>query len=168
MTKTKALSQLALLKKIRPLLETHGSLFQKKQRILAKRASGGERVETHTSDGLETVNMAQHGDYIVENQTKAREIYVLPEDKFTARYRLIGPAGNGFHEYEPTGKIVAIELNSALLSALSLPDTFRFMAPWKSDMVAKKGDFLVSPTEFSEVYRIARNEFFETYAPVSE
>jgi len=30
-------------------------------------------------------------------------------------------------------------------------------------MVVKKGDFLVSPLDYSEVYRIAKKEFFETY-----
>ena len=30
-------------------------------------------------------------------------------------------------------------------------------------MIVKKGDFLVSPLDYSEVYRIANKEFFETY-----
>ena len=30
-------------------------------------------------------------------------------------------------------------------------------------MIVKKDDYLVSPMEYNEVYRIANKEFFETY-----
>ena len=32
-------------------------------------------------------------------------------------------------------------------------------------MIVKKDDFLVSPLDYSEIYRIANKEFFETYKP---
>ena len=37
------------------------------------------------------------------------------------------------------------------------------MANWGEKMVVRKNDYLVSPLDNSEVYRIARKEFFETY-----
>ena len=37
------------------------------------------------------------------------------------------------------------------------------MAPWGEKMIVKVGDYLVSPLNYSEVYRIAEKEFFETY-----
>lgn len=30
-------------------------------------------------------------------------------------------------------------------------------------MIVKENDFLVSPLDYSEIYRIANHEFFETY-----
>jgi hypothetical protein len=39
-----------------------------------------------------------------------------------------------------------------------------FVASWGRNMVLKTGDMIVSPCpNFSEVYRIARQEFDETY-----
>ena len=73
--------------------------------------------------------------------------------------------GDGFSEYVAKGKIVAVEMSSALLERLGLKQEFQFMAPWDEEMVVKENDFLVSPQDFSEVYRIARKEFFETYEP---
>jgi hypothetical protein len=50
------------------------------------------------------------------------------------------------------------------LKTLGLPDDFHFVATWGEPMRVRAGDFLASPTELNEVYRIARAEFFETYA----
>ena len=40
------------------------------------------------------------------------------------------------------------------------------MAPWGERMVVKSGDYLVAPMNYSEVYRVAEKEFFETYREV--
>lgn len=132
--------------------------------VLAKKAEGGEVVETVTGDGWETTNEAEPGDYIVQNQTEAGEQYVVPEEDFFKKYELVDEyQPGGFSEYHPIGKIIALELTPKRLERLGLPREFVFSTDWGEDMVAKAGDFLGGPTDFSEVYRLARKEFFETY-----
>lgn len=157
------LSQAKMLEMFRPLMESEGILYSKKKNVFAKKAEGGEPVVTMTNDGLETVNTAQKGSYLVKNQTEAAEVYVVEKDAFEKRYEWLRPGNDGFEEYHPTGKIIAIELTEERLATLDLPASFHFKAPWKEDMIAKKSDFIVSPPDFSEIYRIARKEFFETY-----
>ncbi len=167
MTKTK-LGQSEFLEKLRPLMEIKGRFFRKKRPILAKKADGGERIATITNDGLETINTARQGDYIVQNTTQAREEYVLSPDKFSKRYAFVQTGVNGYDTYRPTGYIVALELTQQELETLHLPKTFKFEASWQAEMIAKTGDYLAAPIDFSEVYRIARKEFFETYEPAED
>ncbi len=146
-------------------MESEGAIYRKKTNILAKEAKGGEVVETVTGDGLETTNEAAAGDFIVQNQTEAREQYVVRKEDFLKKYKPVNkPAGKGFSEYRSTGRIIALELTEEKLRALGLPRKFYFKTDWGEDMVAKEGDFMGGPTDFSEVYRLARKEFFETYA----
>lgn len=158
--------QKEFLEKIRPVLQREGAVFKKKLNVYARPAQPGETIDTATADGLETSNQAREGDFIVRNQTEAGESYIMPADKFSKRYIPLHRTDGEWLEYKPTGRIVAVELTSERLAALGLPDTFEFVAPWGSPMVAKAGDFLGSPEALSEIYRIARKEFFETYAPV--
>lgn len=164
MSETTVFSQEEILQKFRPALELEGRVYQKRLHILAKKAQGGEVVETVTSDGFETKNEARAGDYIVENQTEAREQYIVPGAKFLEKYEPLEPPQEGiFTEYRPMGKIVAVELTDERLGELGLPQEFQFMAAWGENVVAKAGDFMGGPNDFSEVYRLARKEFFETY-----
>ena len=73
------------------------------------------------------------------------------------------PQEGAFTEYRPTGKIVAVELTDERLRALELPPEFHFTAAWGENVTAKAGDFMGGPPDFSEVYRLARKEFVETY-----
>ncbi len=152
--------QSELLQKVLPLLDRYGRPYRKTGMVKARVAILEERVETHTADGLETVNIADPGDYIVTNPTKAGESYVLSSETFQEKYE---PAGDG--QFRPTGAIRALELTAEVLAALGLPDEFHFIAPWADPMVAKAGDFLACPDGKEEVYRIARQEFAETYVP---
>lgn len=148
-----------------PLLEREGKMFQKVRPVWARPAQKGERIETHTADGLETVNTAQEGDVVVRNTTQAGEMYLMSSDKFAARYEAIEGENvpEGFSAYQPIGRITAIELTPELLATLGLPAAFTFTASWGSEMSAKQGDYLACPEDGSSVYRIARQEFFETY-----
>ncbi len=157
------IGQKKLLQLILPLLKSHGKVYKKHQHIFAKRAEGGEAIQTITADGLETNNIAVNGDFIVKNQTSAAEMYILTEDKFKARYAFLKESEDGFSEYIPTGVIHAIEMTPTLLKAQDWPNEFHFEAPWGEQMVVKENDFLACPPELNEVYRIARKEFFETY-----
>ena len=156
-------SQPEMLALFRPILDSEGIVFEKKQNVFAKKVEAPEVVATQTSDGSETVNTAEVGDYLVKNQTEAGEVYVLKAHKFEQRYQWLRSAEAGFEEYRSTGRVTAVELTPERCAALQLPSTFHFEAPWGEKMVAKSGDFIATPPDGAEVYRIARKEFFETY-----
>ena len=149
-----------------PLLRQQGEVFFKKQKIWARKANEGEIIITVTNDGLETSNVANLSDMVVKNQTIAQEIYVMSKDSFEQRYIQSEDSErdqNGYQEFLPVGKINALLIDNQLLKKLILPDEFYFEAPWQSNMICKKDDYLACPPDFSQVYRIARKEFFETY-----
>lgn len=156
-------SQAEILALFIPVLADESPVFRKKKNVFAKKAKDGEVVATRTNDGLETVNTASEGDFLVKNQTEAAELYLIKADKFHQRYVWLRPADDGFEEYAPTGRARAVELTEERLKTLGLDTEFHFEAPWKEDMIAEPGDFMVSPLDLSEVYRIARKEFLETY-----
>lgn len=156
-------TQAETLEKIRPLLEQKGVLYQKNKNVYARAAETGERINSYTADGLETTNTANADDFIVRNQTGAAEEYIVPAHKFNQRYVWLREHEAGWMEYQSLGQVVAVELDEAALAALDMPETFHFTAPWGEAMVAKAGDFLVGPPGLAEIYRIARQEFFETY-----
>lgn len=155
---TKLISQSTLLQKVLPLLHEHARFYRKKSFVRARIATTSERIETHTADGLETVNTAEAGDFIVTNLTEAGESYVLSAETFFEKYMPIED-----DLYRSTGAIWALPLTPEVLHALDLPDEFHFMAPWDEPMIAKAGDILACPEPQNEVYRIAHQEFEETY-----
>jgi hypothetical protein len=157
-------TQKEILEKLRPLLQQEGLVYQKKKNIFARQATSGEVIQTNTGDGLETTNAAEAGDFIVQNQTSAGEEYIVPAHKFKQKYTHLRAVDAQWHEYQSVGRIVAIELLPERLAALGLPDIFEFIAPWDDPMTAKVGDFMGGPEGLTEVYRLARTEFFETYA----
>lgn len=157
------LTQSEILEKLRPLLEKEGQAYQKYKQIYARPAKPGETIATQTADGLETTNSANEGDYIVQNQTHAGEEYIVPGDKFNKNYEFAKEKDDTWSTYNPLGRIVAVELTPERLEALGLPAEFQFIAGWNAPMTAKTGDFMGSPPDLSEVYRLARTEFFETY-----
>lgn len=156
-------SQEKMKQMVLPLLKTRGKIYQKVQKVFARKAKGKEQITTVTSDGKETVNQAKRGDYIVKNQTNAGEEYILTPVKFKSRYVYKKRSKAGFSEYEPTGRIYAIEVNKRLLKKFGVKTRFYFLAEWGSKMIVKEKDFLACPIDGEEVYRIARKEFFETY-----
>jgi hypothetical protein len=161
------LSQSELIRLVTPIFEKKGMVYRKHKTIFAVMAKGGERIETITSDGLETFNIANSGDYIVTNQTEAGERYIISKEKFEKRYQATGEITFLGKEYESTSEIRALELTKDVLSSLKLESPFYFMAKWGEKMVAKKQDYLAMPVGAPpEVYRIAAKEFGETYVAV--
>lgn len=148
-----------------PILRDKGTIFQKSKNIFARPGILGERIITTTSDGKETENIVtDKGSFIVKNQTDAAEEYIVTKAKFEERYKWLRPAENDYAEYRPMGKIIAIKLTRKLWGALDFPTIpIYFEAPWRAPMILKKYDYMVCPLDFSEVYRIARKEFWETY-----
>ena len=146
-----------------PLLKSKGKSYRKFKKVLARKAKEIERIATITDDGLETTNRAKTGDYIVKNQTGAGEEYVMSPQSFKDRYKYKKRSKSGYSEYEPIGRITALEVNKSFLKKFKLDEEFFFEAAWGSKMVVKEKDFLVCPVSGDEIYRIARKEFFETY-----
>jgi hypothetical protein len=146
-----------------PLIRKAGRVYVKFREIIAKVAKGGEQVISVTSAGEETTNTAEMGDYIVQNQTSAREWYIVSKSKFQDRYEWVSDLDEDLARYKPKGKVMAIALSKELLSDLNYPSTFHFEAPWGEAQVAHQGDLMVTPPDYSEVYRIGKKEFAETY-----
>ena len=146
-----------------PILREKGILYAKFLPIRARTATSGETIQTITSDGLETENTAEEGDYIIQNQTQAKELYLVNSKKFDAKYEFLESLEDGWSRFKPTGKAWGIEVSPELVAQLNWTMPFKFMASWGSTMIVKEGDFLVCPPDYRSVYRIARQEFFETY-----
>jgi len=138
-----------------PFIEDTGKDYQKFSLIYARIAKNNEYIETYTADGLETTNYAKLGDFVVKNlQTHYQEEYIVSKEMFFQRY-------NFFYWHEsgcvciPTGKVKA---------AIYSGEETEFLAAWGRYMILKPGDFIVTPLpDKNEVYRIAAQEFFETY-----
>lgn len=151
---TNGVSQEALKTQLKTSLENSG-IFEKFKPIFAREAKIGEVIKTYTKDGLETTNTVVEPSYIVKNTTDAKEEYAVTKSKFEKRYKFIKKENKEWSVFQPIGEIKAIKVKN--------DDTFFIIAPWGEEMIVKKGDFLVSPLDYSEVYRIANKEFFETY-----
>lgn len=148
-----------------PILREKGVLFQKNKNIFARKGIQGEQIITKTKDGVETINKVNDSSsFIVKNQTGAEEEYIVTGKKFKERYMLLKEATNGFWEYQSKGKVMAIKLTKKLWTFLQFPpQQLYFEASWGAAMVLKKHDYMVCPPDFSEIYRIARREFWQTY-----
>jgi len=156
-------SQKEMLRKVIPLLKKEGERYKKEQTVLGRKAKKGEKIVTVTSDGSETKNTAKSGDFIVKNNTKAGERYIIPSKTFNKTYLHHKKRKGIYDVYKPNKEILAIEMNTAVLKKIGFQKESYFVAPWGSEMIVKENDFLVCPMDYSEVYRIARKEFFETY-----
>lgn len=163
-----AVPQDELLRVVLPLIRSANQRYEKYQQIEARPAVTGETVITNTADGKETTNSAEAGAMVVRNLTAVRECYIVPGDKFSARYELIDAVDEGWSRYKPLGEILAIEISKSLAERLEVGAEFQVMAPWGSPQRARLKDMFVSPLpDLAEVYRISHQEFEETYRPAS-
>lgn len=151
---TGIINQSQLKDQLLPKLET-SVIFEKFKPILAREAVLGETIQTFTKDGLETTNTVTVPSYIVKNTTEAKEEYIVPKDKFDKRYVFLKKENSTWNVFKPIGEIKAIKVKNK--------EEFFIIAPWGEKMIVKENDFLVSPLDYSEIYRIANHEFFETY-----
>lgn len=142
--------------------------YKKKSLIKAKKAEIGELVKTITADGLETINTAQEGDWLVENQTTGKECYLIKDEIFEKKYELIQSLEHGWGSYRPKGVIYAKQVDEEELKKMGSAESFQFETSWKEPTVLKPGDYLAVPMDKSEIYRIAQKEFGETYSLIRE
>jgi len=106
------------------------------------------QIDTITSDGKETTNVAQTGDIIFSGPSK--EQYVLKPAKVQKMYE--GKIGQNLIPEQTPRQV-----------ALYQGEPISFMASWGEQMVIKPGDYLVKEQDGSGYYRIAQKEFEETY-----
>lgn len=146
-----------------PLLKTHGKEYEKYGIVLADQADENTTVISITRYGIETTNHATKGDYIITNQnTEAKEKYIVKESKFLPRYKKVSADPND-KKYIPIGKIIAIQLTKQILNQIEYPLHFKLIADWKEEQYTGVDDFIVCPLDESEVYRIGYDEFSDTY-----
>lgn len=130
-------------------------IFKKFKPVFARKAKLGEIVYTYTSDGLETKNTVSEPGFIVKNDTSAKEVYFLKKNNFLKKYSFDKRIDSTWSKYLPLNRIKAVKIKNK--------EPFYIIAPWGEKMIVKENDFLVSPVDSTEIYRIANKEFFETY-----
>lgn len=162
------ITQKEMLEHFLPRIETQGKRYKKKSLIRAKKAEPGLVVVTKTSDGIETQNTAEKGDWLVENQTSVNERYLIKADTFEKKYTLLHSLGNGWGCYQPKGEVFGMKVSAQELANLGAEKILEFQAPWKESIVLKPDDYLVISLEKSEIYRVAKKEFLETYEVIKE
>ena len=166
---TTPMTQSEMMNAFGPAVAYAGKIYAKKTKVFARPAVEGEVVVTITSDGKETQNTAKAGDFVVENQTAAKEQYIVAGSTFQKRYMPLTettPSATGFSEYKAVGKCLGIVYKGTVNTEnLSLESKeIMFISSWKEEMVLKPGDMLVAPLPDTEsLYRIAAKEFAETY-----
>lgn len=128
--------------------------------VAARRAEREERIETR-SEGHETSNTANVGDWIVTNlgtnmkpvvdSEGRRNVYVISAEKFPGLYDRAGTSADVGEVYKAKGTVQAFEL----------PGSFDIVAPWKERQVGERG-YLVRNAG-GEVYCIEKSVFHRTY-----
>lgn len=160
------ISQKEILAYFLPILEKYGNHYKKVTLVKAKKAESGTWIITKTSDGFETKNQAKAGDMLVENQTSSLEQYLVKEEVFSKRYEIEQGLEQGWAIYNPIGEILAYSVSNVDFEFFGVLDVLEFEAPWGESMILKRGDYLATPPERNEIYRIAQKEFSETYKEV--
>jgi hypothetical protein len=107
-------------------------------------------VETITSDGKETQNVAEPNDIIMSGPSK--ENYVVKGAKFPKLYQ------------GKIGGVVIPEQSPRLVALYTGQQPVQFTAPWNESMVLKPGDYLVKDGD-AGYYRVAKVEYEQTYNP---
>lgn len=123
-------------------------LVRKKQAPVVYEISHCERrVLTKFGEEIETKNIAKPGDYILTGLSGER--YVLTPEKFNDRYEIVDA--------------MAIPKTEQRLAVQWDLDPVEFIADWGEPMVCLTDDYLISPIDMSEVYRVKESEFIKTY-----
>ncbi|MCM0041379.1 MAG: hypothetical protein NBV61_01305 [Algoriphagus sp.] len=161
-------SQLEIIAHFFDLLERDGQCYSKKSLTLAKKATPGVVVLTETSDRQRIETIAKPGDWLVENQTAAKEHYLVSEATFRKKYQLRQALGEGWGSFQSLIPVYALKVQQKDLAPFGNPTQLEFQGPREKTVLIHPGDYLVIPMDQSEAYRITAKEFEETYLPVKE
>jgi hypothetical protein len=159
-------SQDALMSDVMPLIKAANEKYRKFQKVHARPADPGEVITSTTADGEETTNRAGADDMVVKNLTEAREQYIVGKNKFESRYTPVEAVDDKWTLYAPLGEVMAIDISREITDSFDVGAEFYIVAPWGSEQLSREGDKFVAPLPgLDEIYRIARQEFDETYQP---
>lgn len=148
-----------------PILISNGKKYKKNQGIWARKAIEFEEIISITNSGIETKNIAKNGDYVVTNDTIVKEKYIVDNDIFHKTYEE-HKCKKGY--YLKKTYIYALKFNlenfKAILDRIEYIDNqYSIEAKW-GKQVLNIGDYLVCDEFMSEIYRIDKIEFFQTYS----
>lgn len=132
--------------------------YQKFGKVKFAIAQHKQEVVTVLNGEVETKNIANKGDYVIEGING--EFYVNTPTKFDKNYAVIS-LNSGF-----TGE--AEVLPQPRYAIEWKIQSFKFKAAWGEEMICNKGDYLVAPQDLSEVYRIEQQTFLNTYKKVQD
>jgi len=125
--------------------------YRKCATVTARVAEAGEEIVTIVDGTQETRNVANAGDYVVQNP--GGEEYIVEKAKFEGRYEIVAGSES---TYRPSG---------APVRAVPLAENVRFVAPWGEEQFINAGGFLLDNA--GDIYGIQKQEFFDTYAASS-
>lgn len=127
-------------------------MASKFQRINARPAKPGEVVHTVLADGTnETSNVAQEGDYVVNNVGSPEQWIVRGKD-FVKKY--VEDEGNP-GVYRPKG---------GPMEVFDVGEDIEGVAPWGENMRVKKGGYIMrDPNNPNDAYGIGLDEFNKSY-----
>ena len=148
------------------ILKKEGRVYAKKTLTIAKKAQLGTQVITETSDGQRIEASAKPGDWLVENQSEKREQYLMSAAIFNKKYSLQQAIGNGWAAYRSLIPVYGLKLTAKDLTHFGNTRQLEFYGPREKSILLHPGDYLIIPTDQSEVYRVTAKEFEETYKPV--
>ena len=133
--------------------------YKKYARVQAEQGYEGQEVVTKLQDGtIETTNTVKRGDdgelgWIVTNPDG--EQYIVPNNKFVKRYE-IETGADGKHA--PKG---------APIVAIQVKEDVTIVASWGEEQFIKAGGYL-NVSNLEDIYGIAEQEFYNTYAPCNK
>jgi hypothetical protein len=130
--------------------------YEKKGEVEIRPAAAGEVIATVIDGERETVNTASAGDCVVRGVKG--ELYIIKAETLAKRYGgpLTPPDKDGFRRYPAKGDFYGFRYEG---------ESFKFVAPWKEDMIAKPGDYIgTNAMGLKEYYRVEQGAFAATYA----
>lgn len=136
-------------------------LYKKFGTFKARNGKEGEKITTVIDGEEETNKTVKDGEVVIEGPKG--EHYVVSLKKFKERYEVDKDLTDDFQSFKTKGMIRGFEWTG---------ESFKFMASWDEEMLCKKTDILATPVKdkddesITEVYRIERSVFDETYKEV--
>ena len=138
-------------------------LYKKAGTFDARKGVPGEHIVTTIDGEDETKKTVKDGEVVIKGPKG--EMYVVSTKKFNDRYEVDKELSDDFQPYKAKGLIYAYEHEGPRIY---------FMASWDEEMICKNGDYLACPVTdpdeaiASEVYRIERSVFDQTYSEVTK
>jgi len=173
-------SQQEMIQQVSHEMLSSGRWYRKVAFAFLRPARPGEIIITIVDGKEETVNTAVEGDYVVQANTRWKENYILSYATTSAAYDLATPLEiphgredaqqlrrDGYRCYRSRTRIRALRATEEFLRQ-HCPSK-KFMAKWGTPCSVEVDDIIaaqVSPSsEVTEIYRIEKTVFRETFIP---